>query len=269
MAVGVISALCESDWQVSVVLVAAGFGGLIICGLAQDGIDNERYCAAVMAGMPAGTAAPIPTKSPYVGLLIFVCFFSVAFLSVYLDSPWPCGIAFIGVVALGVPWAIRKTARRNAIWKQFASRHDLTFDRGNPWDYRENAKITGKHGGRNLRIETVWQDTGSGSRGRKRSEVLIAEVSTKVADISFCIDDLKIPDSAADLAMHLFEFQELKERIEAASPKRISLFEESLTFHFPRVPSTEVELTFYTRLLDNTASTLERFHDASVSFGTK
>ncbi len=268
VAVGAISALCEADWRISFVLVAAGFGGLIIYGLSQGGLDNDRYRAAVLAHRPAGSDAQVPTMSPIVGLIVLVCFLSVAGLSVHLDSPWPCGIAFVSVVAIGLPWMLRRTTQRNSIWRQFALDHELTFDKGCTLDYLENARITGKHDGRDLRLEIVWQEKPSSDRGRRRSEILIAEVSTRIADQSFCVDDLKIPDSAPDLARHLFESQELKERIEATTPGRISLFEESLTFHFPRVPGTEIELTFYTCLLIDTVSNLERFWVTSGHLGT-
>ena len=259
LVIGAISALCETDWRISVTLLAAGFGGLISYGLAQGTEDNDRYRAAVMENSQVTSRTQIPVTSPYLGLLFLLGFLSAAFISIYLNSPWPIGSAFIATVAIGVPWALRRTGRQNVNWQQFASHYDFTFVKGDPWDSHNNAKITGKHDGRNIRFELVWQDSGSSHSGRRRSAVLIAEVATTIANVTFCIDQLKIPDSAPEMAKRLFETRDLAERIEAAAPKRIGLFEEFLTFHFPRVPLTEIELKFCMALLTDTAETLERF----------
>lgn len=259
LVIGAISALCETDWRISVTLLVAGLGGLISYGLAQGTEDNDRYRAAVREYRPSNSHTQIPVTSPYFGLLFLFAFLSSAFISIYVNSPWPIGSAFIATVAIGVPWALRKTGRQNANWQQFALNYDLTFVEGNPWNHHEDAKITGKYDGRNIRFELVWQDSGSGHSGRRRSAVLIAEVATTIADVTFCIDQLKIPGSAPEMAKCLLESRDLAERIEAAAPKRIELFEESLTLTCPRVPITEIELNFYLALLIDTAKTLERF----------
>lgn len=259
--VGCISAFCGSDWRLSLVLLVAGFAGLICYGLAQGGIDNDCYRIAVMTSRRPGSSEEVPTTSPFVGLLFLVCFFSSAFLSVYFNSPWPCVIAVSCGLTVGIPWAIRRTNRRHAVWQSFATLNNWTFDRGSPWDYQKNGCITFEHDGRRGRLKTVWQETGVRGNRRNRTEVLIAEISTTIAGLSFTIDELRLPDSAPNQARHLFEPQDLAQRIEATAPSRISLFEESLTFHFPRIPVTELELNFYIRLLTDAAYTLERIED--------
>lgn len=271
---GCICALCESDWRLSLVLLAAGFAGLIYYGVAQGSIDNDRYRIAVVNSRPldsngsdsngAGSSEQVPTTSPFVGLLFLVCFFSIAFLSVYFNSPWPCVVAVSCSLTIGIPWAIQRTTRRNAAWQSFASQNDWTFDRGSLWDYQKNGCITFEHDGRRGRLKTAWQDQGTRLNRRKRFEVLIAEISTTIAHRSFTIDELRLPDSTPDLARHLFDLRDLAQRIEVTAPSRISLFEKSLTFHFLRIPVTELELTFYIRFLTDAAYTLERFEGPSL-----
>lgn len=261
---GCTCALCESDWRLSLVLLVSGFAGLICYGLAQGGIDNDRYRIAVLKSRPLNSNETdsnerVPTTSAFVRLLFLGCFFGIAFLSVYFNSPWPCIVAVSSSLTIGIAWIIRRTTRLSDAWQSFASQNDWTFDRGSLWDYQNNACITFEYNGRHGWLKTAWQDQRTRLNRRKRFEVLIAEISTTIAHRSFTIDELKLPSSAPDLARHLFEFRDLAHRIEVTAPSRISLFEKSLTFHFPRIPVTEIELVFYIHLLTDAASTLEQF----------
>ena len=107
----------------------------------------------------------------------------------------------------------------------------------------------------------MWQDTRAGGgkeRRQSRSEVLIGEVATSVTEIAFCVDNLRTRESDPDIVRHVFAVRSINERLHAAKPSRLELFDGSLSCHMPRVPRTEVELRFYVQLLCDLATEIER-----------
>jgi hypothetical protein len=156
---------------------------------------------------------------------------------------------------------------RNDEWSRFAEHTGLRFTAGAVWDRLKNPMLKGQHLGRQVRLELVWQDTGARGTGkdhsRSRSEVHIGEASTSVVDVAFCVDNLAVQKSESGLARKVLSLPTIVERLEAAQPSRIEMFEGSFGFHMPRVPRTQVELRFYLQLLSDLATELER-HSFSV-----
>lgn len=255
LAMGVVAALAEVDGKWTLPLLTGGFAGLLAWGVAQGRVNNDRYSAAVLASLQPGETSSVSVVRPLMGLLFLFAFLSVGGLCVYFNHPWPIAVGG-GVTAIaGWPYWSRQISARHAAWQKFAEQHELQYQPGRVTDRLDNPRINGRFRGRDLRMTIVDQQNSS---QRRRRAVFVAEVSTTICDVTFCVDDLRLDSSTPDLARQIFDWRDLSEKIRATDPLRISLFEESLSFHFPRVPATLVELRFHTDLIIAVVDRMER-----------
>ncbi len=259
------TAVFEMNWVISIVLFALGFAGCIFFGVVQASMDDERYEAAVLEYRSTDDPVQVKVASSgvFVSLIALATFGVCAFASIRTNTPLPAVTGFVIAATFGVLWYGRANDRRNNVWSQFAKQHQLQFSPGNAWSRFENSKTEGQHGQRSVQLEVVWQDAGSSGTGknssRRQKEVLVGEISTLANDdVSFCVDDGK-PQSTDDEFTHrLFSSSPVADRLKAAQPKRVALFEGSLSVHMPRVPRTVVELRFYLQLLTDISVEIER-----------
>jgi len=260
----VATAIFEMNWVISIALFGVGFVGCIFFGFVQARTDDDCYEAAVLEHRLADDPVRIKvtTSGAAVSLIALVVFSVCAFASIKTNTPLPVVTGFIVAATFGVLWYGQVNERRNVVWKQFAGQHDLQFSPGTTWNRLENPRIEGRYADRSMRLETVWQDSGSGGTGtnsRTRKEVLIGEISTSTDDdVSFCVDDGRPKKNEIELAQQLFSSSGVAERLAATQPRRVALFEGSLSFHMPRVPQTVVEMRFYVQLLCDIAVEIER-----------
>ncbi len=259
------TAIFEMNWLIPVVLFGAGFVGCIVSGFVQASVEDIRYEAAVLEHRLAEDPVHVKVASSdaVVSLIALVTFGLCAFASIRTNSPLPAAVGFVIAATFGILWYGRANDRRNEVWSEFASHNGLQFTRGNAWSRFENPKIVGQHAQRSVQLELVWQDTGSSGTGKNSSrrlkEVLVGEISTSATDdVSFCVDDGKPKPNDIEFAQQLFSSSSIAAHLTAAQPKRVSLFEGSLSIHMPRVPQTSVELRFYLQLLSDIAVEIER-----------
>ncbi|MCR9201116.1 MAG: hypothetical protein NXI04_20950 [Planctomycetaceae bacterium] len=254
IAAGVVMALAEADWKITVAVLATGFFGLFTASISSGRQANDRYRAAVMTCRRPGESASLVLLPPAFGLVLLAVFFALAGVSVALDYPL---LMFGGLAVLtggGLAWGARGNRLRDGIWRSFAVEHRLQFHAGRAWDHLDNPRLEGHHGDRLLSLSIV--DVRGGHQKRSR-RFLSAEISTHTGAAAFCVDDLNLKD-APEAARQLFDWRELAEHIHALQPARISLCDEVLSLHVPRVPQTRMELQFVSELLQRMAKTLER-----------
>ncbi len=264
LVVAFVSAVVEFHSVISAALFAAGFVGCIFSGLLQASVDDDRYNAAVLAHRSADDPVDVKIASSgaVLSLVVLVGFGTCTFLSIRMNSPLPAGLGFVAAVAVGLVWYRRMNRHRNDVWIEFATNNSLVFKPGSLWDRFTNLTLQGPYADRHLRLELVWQDSGSSGMGkdhrRSRSEVLIGSASVAAPNVSFCVDNLQMQDSDPEIVQQVLAIPTIAERLSASHAQRVELFEESLRFHMPRVPRSQPELRFYVQLLSDLADEIER-----------
>lgn len=256
LTVGTVAALAEAEWRVTLACLAAGFVSLLVASLALGRADDDRYRSAVMAHRQAGESAELHLLPPAVGLSFLALFFVLAGVSVSFDAPWLMFAALACVALGGLLWQRGVDRRRNRIWEAFAAEQSLEFHPGRVIDHLDNPRLTGTLSIRPVRLEILH-----GRRDQHRSRFLVAEISVAAGTSSFCVDGPNLDvalRTAPEIVRQLFDWRGLSEKIRAVSPIRLSLHEESLSCHLPRIPQTRMELKFHFALLQELAHTLER-----------
>lgn len=254
IAAGVVMALAEAEWKITVAVLATGFFGLFTASIGIGREANDRYRAAVMTCRRGGESASLHLLPPAMGLVLLVVFLGLAGSSVALDFP---ALMFVGLAVLtggGLVVSVRANQRRDSIWMAFAAELGLQFHAGRVWDHLDNPRLEGQLGDRVIRLSVV--DIKGGHRTRSR-RFLSAGISTHTGPEAFCVDDLNLT-GAPEAARQLFDWSELSEHIHALQPSRISLCDDVLSLHVPRIPQTRMELQFVTELLQRIAKTLDR-----------
>lgn len=257
IAVGVVMALAEAEWKITVAVLAAGFFSLFTASVAVGQQANDQYVAAVLSCRRLGESASRSLHSPAFGLVFLTLFLSLAGLSVYLDRPAVFFAALSVLTVAGLRLSARADQRRNGVWMTFAAEHQLEFHHGNVLDHLDNPRLEGRLSGRFVRLSVV--DVKGGHRKRSR-RFLSAEIGTLTGPATFCVDDLK-PTTAIQTpqaVQQLFAWRELSAHIHALQPSRISLCDEVLSLHAPRIPQCRMELEFLIDILQQAAAVVER-----------
>ena len=254
IAAGVVMALAEADWKITVAVLATGFSGLFTASVGIGREANDRYRAAVLTCRRPGESAALVLLPPAFGLVLLAVFLGLAGVSVALDYPL---LMFGGLAVLtggGLVLSVRANQRRDKVWMDFAAEQQLQFHAGRAWDHLDNPRLEGQIGDRVIRLSVV--DVKGGHRMRSRC-FLSADISTHTGPEAFCVDDLNLT-GAPETARQLFDWRELSEHIHALQPSRLSLCDGVLAIHVPRIPQTRMELQFVTELLQRAVTTLER-----------
>ena len=257
LVVAFIAAVAEIDFRIIIGLVATGFVTMVANGVSAGIADNDRYRAALMAhaGGSDPAIAGASGNSPFTGLIVLVVFAALSGLTIAFDNPVIIGGGVALTFAIGIPWQLRRGRAREKIWGQFAKNHNLEFTPGDLWNRHQNGRISGEFLGRAIRLEIVWQDKATAGAS-SRTEVLVAQAAVD-SSAKFCVDDLNVAGPNGAWVRRLLESPDFRDRIEATTPNRISLFEGSLLCFFLRVPRTTVELSFQATLVTDMAAELE------------